>query len=70
MKKTLKELRTENKKTVAEVAKALGVSPSAITNYESGIRRISLEHVLILSELYEESAEEIINAQLNSLLTQ
>lgn len=67
MERTLKQLREENKKTVADVAKVLGVVPSAVTNYESGTRRISLEHVLILSKEYEEPAEEIIKAQLNSL---
>lgn len=63
---TLKQLRQQNKKTVAEVAKVLGVTPPAVVNYESGIRRIGLEQILILSELYQESAECIIKAQLNS----
>lgn len=63
---TLKELRQQNKKTVQEVAQVLGVTPSAIINYESGIRRIGLEQVLKLSDLYQESAEDIIKAQLNS----
>ncbi len=63
---TLRELRKQNKKTVAEVAKVLGVTGQAVRHYEQGIRRISLESVLALSELYQESAEEIIKAQLNS----
>lgn len=63
---TLKQLREQNKSAAAEVARALGVTQSAISNYEKGIRRISLEHVLILSEFYDCSAEEIIEAQLNS----
>lgn len=62
---TLRDLRKQNKKTVAEVAKVLGVSVQAVRHYENGIRRISLENVLTLSELYQESAEEIIRAQLN-----
>ena len=66
MKETLKDLRLQSKKTRAEVAQALKVTLNAITNYESGIRRINLEQVLILAELYDVSAEEVIQAQLNS----
>lgn len=63
---TLKDLRLENKKTAAEVAAVLGVSVQAISNYESGIRQIGLEQVLKLSEFYDCTAEEVIEAQLNS----
>lgn len=63
---TLKELRIQNGKTAKEVAEELGVRSTAISNYEQGIRRISLEQVLKLSKLYECSAEEIIRAQINS----
>ena len=63
---TLKNLRDENKKSRAEVARALGVTSNAVTNYESGIRRISLEQILILAEVYQVSEKEIIQAQLNS----
>lgn len=66
MHETLKELRLQAKKTCAEVAQALGVSRQAATNYESGIRRINIAQVLILSRLYDVSAEEVIQAQLNS----
>ncbi len=61
---TLKQLRQQNKKTAAEVAVALGVTERAFARYEQGTRRTSLEQVLILSNLYDCSAEEIINAQL------
>ena len=66
METTLRKLREENKKSRAEVAQALGVTPNAVTNYEQGARRISLEQVLILSHLYGVSAEEVIYAQINS----
>lgn len=65
---TLKTLREENGKSRAEVAAALGVTVTAISNYERGKRQISLEQVIILSKLYECSAEEVIAAQLNSCL--
>ena len=63
---TLRDLRLESKKTCAEVAQALGVSPQAISNYESGIRRINIEQVLILADLYDSTEREVIQAQLNS----
>lgn len=63
----LRELRKENRKTLAYVANVLGVSVSAVSNYEQGTRRISLENVLELAKLYGEDAETIIKAQLSSL---
>ncbi|MDE7330287.1 MAG: helix-turn-helix domain-containing protein [Clostridia bacterium] len=66
MKTTLKQLREENKKSRAEVAAALEVTVSALGNYEQGSRRIDIEQVLVLSELFMVTAEEIIYAQLSS----
>ena len=63
---TLKSLREENKKSRAEVAATLGVAYQTLAQYENGLRRISLEHILTLSKLYDCTAEEIISAQLNS----
>ncbi|MFQ7700392.1 MAG: helix-turn-helix domain-containing protein [Christensenellaceae bacterium] len=63
---TLRELREQNKRSREEVAAALGVTANALTNYECGIRRISLEQILILAILYGISTEEVIEAQLNS----
>lgn len=65
---TLRELRKQSGKSCAEVAQALGVTPQALYRYERGVREISLEQVLILARLYDVSAEEIIEAQLNSRL--
>ena len=64
---TLRELRTLNKKSVAEVANALGVTANAISNYEQGIRSINLEQVLILAKLFDISEKAVIEAQLNSI---
>lgn len=63
---TLKQLREINKKTVAEIAKALGVTETAIYNYESGRRQINLNQILILSELYQITVEDFVGAQLYS----
>ena len=64
---TLKELRQQSEKTAAEVATALGVERTAITNYENGIRSIGIKQVLILAELYDVSEREIIEAQLKTV---
>ena len=66
MAETLKDLRLQNKKTCAEVAQALNVTKNAVSNYESGIRNISLEQVVTLARLYDCSEREIIDAALNS----
>lgn len=66
MNETLKELRLQAKKTCAEVAQALGVANSSYYSYEQGVRRINIEQVLILAELYDVSEKEVIQAQLNS----
>lgn len=66
MSETLRDLRLQNKKTCAEVAQALNVTKNAVSNYESGIRNISLEQVVTLARLYDCSEREIIDAALNS----
>lgn len=66
MKVTLKELRLRNKKTLAEVASVLGVVIRAVSRYEQGTRRVSLEQVLSLAKLYDCTEKEVIEAQLNS----
>lgn len=69
MKTTLKDLRKENKKTLAEVASVLKVTIQTAYRYEQGTRRIGLEQVLMLSELYDCTAEQVIKSQLNSCQT-
>lgn len=66
---TLKDLREEQGKSRREVAAALGVAYSTYSNYEQGIRRLSLEQILLLSKYYCIATEEIIKAQLNSCST-
>ena len=66
---TLRELREQSGKTRADVAAALGVSVSGFSNYENGNRKIGIEQVLVLANIYGETAEEIIKAQINSRQT-
>ena len=65
---TLKDLRKQSKKTLAEVANVLGVTVSAVGNYENGYRQINIQQVLTLAKLYSATAEDIITAQINSLV--
>lgn len=64
---TLKELRQQSKKTVAEVAAALGVAVQTVYSYEQGLRLINVAQIIPLAELYEVSEREIIEAQLKSV---
>ena len=68
MENTLKRLREEHGKSRREVAAAFKIAYSTYANYEQGIRRISLEQVLILAKFYNATEKEIIEAQLNSCL--
>ena len=63
---TLRQLREQSKKSRAEVASALGVTVQAVARYETGQRTVSLEQVLILADIFDETADEIIRAQLSS----
>lgn len=63
----LKELRVQSKKTAAEVAEKLGVGLSTVYNYEQGIRRIGIDIVIPLAELFDVSEREVIEAQLESI---
>lgn len=63
---TLRELREQNGKSRAEVAAALGVTVQAVARYEMGQRMISIDQVLILADMFDDTAEEIIRSSLNS----
>ncbi len=63
----LKELRQQSGKTAIEVATELGVTEQAVRHYENGLRSIGLEDVVKLSELFDVSEREIIDAQLRSI---
>ena len=62
----LHDLAFPNKNTAAEVAEVLGVARSTYSNYEQGIRMIDIELIIPLAKLYNCTAEEIIEAQINS----
>lgn len=61
---TLKELRLSAGKSRKETAQHLNVTLTAVSNYESGIRKINIEQALKLAELFDVSVEEVIRAQI------
>lgn len=63
---TLRELREQSGKSRAEVAAALGVAVRTLSHYECGTRSLKPEQILLLANIYDESAEAIIRAQINS----
>lgn len=64
---TLRELRQQSKKTAAQVAEVLGVTPRAVSNYEVGIRRLNIEQIIPLAELFDVSEREVIEAQITTI---
>lgn len=56
----LQEQRKLSKLSQKEVAKAIGVSPSIISNYESGERTPSVECLMALAGLYRCSTDYLL----------
>lgn len=57
----LKELRGE--RTIEEVASVLGISPSALSNYENGIRTPRDQVKIRIARYYRKSIESIFFKQ-------
>ena len=55
----LKELRRQKKKTVAEVAADLGISPSALSNYENNIRVPRDSIKIAIADYYKKPIQKI-----------
>ena len=53
LKKRLIFLRYKQNLTTEEVAKKIGLSPSAIRNYESGLRIPSIKNIEKLAKIYQ-----------------
>ena len=70
MSETLRDLRLNADKSVKETAEALNVSERSIYAYEDGTRQIGIEQVIALAKLYDCSEREIIDAALNSHVSQ
>lgn len=63
MKEKLKELRKINKYTQKELSTKLGITLSAYSNYEQGIREPSIEIIIKLVKIYRVSADYILDLE-------
>jgi len=59
---TLKELRRAKKKTIAEAAADIGVTPSALSNYENNIRVPRDNIKIAISDYYKKPIQKIFFA--------
>lgn len=56
----LRQLRLEQNRTQKEVAEALGITRTAIVNYESGSREPSLDTLRRICDFFDVSADYLI----------
>lgn len=63
---TLKQMRLDAGFSRKEAAEQINVSVRMLAHYEQGTRSPSIETILALAQLYQESAEDVIFAALNS----
>jgi len=63
MKDKLKLLRSQMNVSQAEVAKAIGVTPSAYSNYEQGIREPNVQILANICKYYDVSADYLIGLE-------
>ena len=63
IKERLKRLRKENGVSHKEVADYIGVSVSAYSNYEQGIREPSLDVLLKLSDFFDTTCDYLLGKE-------
>ena len=63
MNKKLKELRLEKGLSQKVIAKALGITLSAYSNYEQGIRTPSIETIKKICEYYKVSSDYLLGLE-------
>lgn len=63
---TLKRMRQDAGFSRKEAAEEINVSVRMLAHYEQGTRSPSIETILALAQLYQESAEDVIFAAINS----
>ena len=63
IKERLKKIRKENGVSQKEVADYLGVSVSAYSNYEQGIREPSLDMLLKLSDFFDTTCDYLLGKE-------
>ena len=58
--KKIRDLREDNDKTQAEIAKILGTSQTMYARYERGANEIPIHHLVTLCNYYNVSADYIL----------
>ena len=58
--KRLKELRKRGGKTQEQVAEMVGLEPATISRIERGVKGLSIDSLLVLSEVYGVSTDYIL----------
>lgn len=61
----LRKIRKAKKITQEELGKVIGVSKTAVVNYENGIRKIPLESVVKLCDFYDVSLDRMIEIKVS-----
>lgn len=61
--RNIKQLRKSKKQTQEDLGKILGLSKTAIVNYENAQRKISLEHIVKLCNFYEVTLNDLIGIE-------
>lgn len=56
----LRELRTEHGLSQKELAELLNIKPNTYSQYECGVRQISLDALIVLADYYNISLDELV----------
>ena len=62
--KNLRYLRVSNNMTQTDLAVKLNVSHQAVSNYERGQRSCNLDFLILLSELFDVSIDDLLKKKL------
>ena len=63
----LKELRRMRHVTQAELADMIGIKQSALANYESGNRKMPIEHLVAIAHYFRVSIDTIVSRRSESM---
>ena len=61
--KKIRDLREDNDLTQAQVAKLLGTSQTMYSRYERGANELPIHHLVKLCEIYDVSADYILDIE-------
>ncbi|BCN31821.1 cobalamin-dependent protein [Anaeromicropila herbilytica] len=67
--KRLKELRRDKGFTQKEIANALGTAQTTVANYEQGIRVPDIDKLIMLSNIYEVTLDELLGRNEQNMLS-